>query len=178
MEWQGTATKEAARTKLTGLNPVLGLTTSRRPGWRSILSEQIGYSLIETVVVVGFLAIVLSVGVPQTSVVMRQYRLVGTTDQLAFEINRARMRAVGQSVLIRIRFAEGVRYRLERSTDGVTFVQDGPWTQLPAGITVSGDPGPTLNRRGLALSSATQVVSNGFASKTIRTNLLGRVTIS
>ena len=141
-------------------------------------SRQRGFSLSETVVAMSIAGIISLTAMPTTSGYLRQYRLVGTTNQIAFDIARARMQAVGQNLFVRIRFTDAGHYIRERSTDGVTYVADDVSAVLPTGITAPTAPTTTFNRNGVAAAATTVNVTDGKITKTIDTNILGRVAIS
>jgi prepilin-type N-terminal cleavage/methylation domain-containing protein len=134
-----------------------------------------GFSVLELLVVLGLTAIVASIAVPATSQLRGYYQLSTTADQIALQIGKARMRAVGQGVVTRLRFADG-RYFLEASDDGIYFTAfDGPYA-LPAGLTVvSNDTGPTFGRTGIASSPVTISIERNNSQKTLFVNVLGRV---
>jgi prepilin-type N-terminal cleavage/methylation domain-containing protein len=140
--------------------------------------RQRGFSLAETVVAMSIAGIVSLIAMPSASSYMRSYRLVGTTNQIAFDIARARMQAIGQNVFVRIRFQDDGHYIRERSTDGVTYVADGVSAALPGGITAPAAPTTTFNRNGVAAAATRVTVTNGSSRKQIDTNILGRLAIS
>ena len=137
-----------------------------------------GFSLVEVSVGVGLLAIVSGIATPVASQYLERYRFIGATNQLAFEISRARMQAVGQNVFMRIRL-DGPYYLRERSLDGVRFVPDGMVTALPKGIEayVGQTGAPSFNRNGVAVVATEITLHGDHIQKTIRTNILGRVTV-
>jgi prepilin-type N-terminal cleavage/methylation domain-containing protein len=143
------------------------------------LRDSSGYTLLEMLVTVGLLAIIGAMAMPVASEYRNQFAMQSATDRLGAEIGRARMQAVSQNVLMRIRF-DGVSYVRERSADGVTFVADGVPVALPPGVSASfeGMGGPTFDGTGLAPESTVITLQNGAVTKTIYTNVLGRVNIS
>ncbi len=139
-----------------------------------------GFSLLELLSVLAMMSVVALVAVPKAAEFTGQYQLVAATDQLAFEISRARMQAVGQNAFVRIRLTNTGFVR-ERSTDGgVTYVADDVPVELPSGIKANaGDTGtPAFDRNGLTTKATTITLTWKSTSKTIRTNVLGRVTVS
>ena len=139
-----------------------------------------GFSLIEMLSVMAVMSVVALIAVPKAADFTGQYQLLAATDQLAFEITRARMQAVGQNAFVRIRLTEE-GYVRERSTDGgITYVNDDVPVELPSGIeATAGDGGtPSFNRNGLAPAATTITLMRGSTKKMIRTNVLGRVTVS
>lgn len=139
-----------------------------------------GFSLLEILSVMAMMSVVALIAAPKAAEFTGQYQLVAAADQLAFEISRARMQAVGQNAFVRIRLTN-VGYVRERSTDGgVTYVSDDVPVKLPSGIkAAAGDTGtPSFDRNGLATKATTITMTWGSTTKTIRTNVLGRVTVS
>ncbi len=141
--------------------------------------QESGFSLTELLVAIGLMTIVSAVALPSASEFLTQYQLQSASDQLAVEISRARMQAVGQNLFVRIRVEED-GYVRERSNDGTTYIADDVYMALPAGVTIGTDAtgSPSFNRNGLAPIATTITVSNECGQKVIHTNILGRVTIS
>ena len=152
-----------------------------RPAWPNgalSASGATGYTLIEILVALGLTAIVMLGALPSLARVAKQYRLSDASHRLGADIYGARMQAVGQNVFVRIRFESDSSYLIESSSDGAVFHVDGAAVQLPSGITAVAPEGLAFDPRGLATSSATVVLTNGRATKTVRTSPIGRVTIS
>ncbi len=139
-----------------------------------------GFSLVETLTVIGLTAIVSLVAVPRCSDLMNEYRLMSAANQLSFEITRARMQAIGQNRFVRLRMLEGGQYVREVSNDNVTYTPDGTIVQLPSGLTVTTGAGgpPTFNRSGIAPSATSLTLQNEGGLKILQMNVLGRVAIS
>ena len=87
------------------------------------------------------------------------------------------MQAVGQNVYVRLRMLSG-SYVREVSTDGVNYALNGTIT-MPTGTTaVVGSSGmPRFDRSGIAAAGTTVTLSNSIGSKTIQTNILGKVVV-
>lgn len=128
---------------------------------------------------VGLLSVVSAVAVPVTGDLLGMYQLRTSTDQLGFEISRARMQAIAQNVFVRLRI-DGNQYVRERSSDGVSFVADDAAVTLPSGLTVTVSVGgsPMFNRSGLTPTATTITIAKGNQSKTIQVNVVGRVSMS
>jgi len=135
-----------------------------------------GFSLIQMMVAMVMASVLGATAVPVTGQYLRLYRLSTASDQVAFDLARARMQAVAQSVFVRLRFPDSTHYVRERSPDNVTFAADGPVLALPNGVSASGATTITFQRNGMIPSSVSLTLSNGTSSKTVRTNVLGRVT--
>ncbi len=147
-------------------------------GWR-----QRGYSIAEVLTVVALGTILCAIAVPNFVSLSAKYQLTGAAQQLAFDVGRARMKAVGENVYCRVRFAtgdSGGSYWLERSNDGTTYSVDGVTTQLPQQVWFSALPEviPSFNRLGVGTgTSVIGLVNSKGQSKTVSINLLGKVTI-
>ncbi len=143
------------------------------------LAQPSGFSLIEAVVAVALAGVIGAVAAPMASSYVKQYRIIGAANQLAFEIARTRMQAVGQNVSLRVRFTGSSSYLRERSTDGgASWTQVEVTTTLPSGVYAQTSPPIAFNKNGVATIATSVMLSNGETTKTIRTNVLGRVTIS
>lgn len=140
---------------------------------------QLGLSLIELLVSLGLMATLALIATPVLSAFTGHYQLQAASEQLALEIARARMQAIGQNVFTRVRVANA-QYVRERSTDGTTYVADDAMVSLPRGVTAVVEAGgsPSFNRSGLAPLTTTIIVQSEHGTRTVRTNVLGRVTIS
>ncbi|MFQ5665052.1 MAG: GspH/FimT family pseudopilin [Candidatus Binatia bacterium] len=153
-------------------------TLSSMPHKTTGTHRQGGFSLFEALVAISLASVVSLTALPVANEYVQQYQLVGAANTVAFDIARARMQAVGQNMFIRIRFLDAQHYVRERSPDGVAFTQDGAPSALPSGVSAQTPPVTTFNRNGMALLATTITLTNGESSKVLRTNILGRVTIS
>jgi len=143
------------------------------------LKDSSGYSLLEMLVTMSLLVVVAGMAMPIASDYRNQLAMQTASDRLSAEISRARMQAVNQNLLVRIRFA-GSNYVRERSVDGATFVADDVPVALPPGVSavVQGIGGPTFDGTGMTPQSTLIQLQNGSLTKTIYTNVLGRVNVS
>ncbi len=140
-----------------------------------------GYSLTELLTAMGLAAILFAAAAPQLPMYWAQLELSGSAKQIAIDLQRARMKAVGENAFYRLVFNADGTYVLQSSTDGgVTFVNDGMAVVLPLGIQFTGTlPRPTFNRLGTATADAAVTLQNvSGATKTIRINTMGNTTIS
>lgn len=146
-----------------------------------------GYTLVEVLTAVGVLAIVSVMAYPQLSSYGAQYRLGAAANQLAFDLARARMKAVGENMYTRITFGSSVSdsfgygrtYQLAKSDTGATFTAEATASPLPRGIMVYAFPAQVIfNRQGLANSPLTLWVANEqFQWKLVTMTSLGKVRV-
>jgi Tfp pilus assembly protein FimT len=134
--------------------------------------------MMEMLVGVSTMMVLSMVAAPVAKTYLQRYQLTATAEQLAFEIHRARMQAVGQNLFVRIRVANG-QYVREQSSAGVTYTASDEVVDLPDGLTISAGTagGPRFNRNGIANATSTITISRGDDHKIVKTNLVGRVTI-
>lgn len=139
-----------------------------------------GFTLMELLIAVALTVIVGGVSTPVASRLYQHYRFQNATRQLGSEISLARLQAIGQNAWVRIRFLGDKRYVRERSTDGMTYVQDGAETLLPSSTNGYTIGTLSFNRQGLADAGSWAVlIDNGAESYSVLySNVLGRVTIS
>jgi prepilin-type N-terminal cleavage/methylation domain-containing protein len=149
-----------------------------------------GYTLVELLTALSVLALVAAIGYPQLAAYNIQYKLSAAANQLAFELARARMKAIGENVYTKMtfgtvvsnQFGYGTGYQLSKSDDGVTYTavmgQGGP-TRLPSGVTVYAFPGQvTFTRQGLASSAVTLwLVNENSQWKLVTMNSVGKVRV-
>lgn len=144
--------------------------TPRRAGER-------GYSMIETMVAVGIAGIVAMTALPSASNLFRKHALAGSVEELAFQIARARMQAVGQNKFVRVRFYSSTTYGIETSSNGTSYTRQGPVYTLSPGLSLTSTANPSFTRRGLS-TSATINVTDGETTKSIRVNRIGNASVS
>jgi Tfp pilus assembly protein FimT len=142
-----------------------------------------GYTLVDVLAAVVLTAILSAVAVPQLCAVRAQFDLQSSARAIVVDLQRARMKAVGENGFCRVVFDASGSYVRQCSADGVVFVDDGPVTYLPMGTAFVNAPDalpqPTFNRLGTAAGDASITVSNRLRQrKEVRVNALGRITIS
>jgi prepilin-type N-terminal cleavage/methylation domain-containing protein len=140
--------------------------------------SQRGFSLVELVVVVALAAIIGLIAVPKVSVLYAEYQLMSASGQLAFDVVRARMQAVGQNRFVHIKMLNSTQYACESSTDGSNWLNR-VTTNLPKGVTSSTTSAEVrFDRRGFPTVNTSITVRNTISqTKTISTSLIGRVTV-
>jgi prepilin-type N-terminal cleavage/methylation domain-containing protein len=136
------------------------------------------FTLIEMLVAVVLMVITAAIAVPSAVRLLAVYELNGATNDVAFEIGRAKMQAVAQNQFVRLLVSDGATLRRQMAPS-----MSGSWTDvtgfvsLPASTTASGT-GPIFDRNGLASAGGVIMVRNGAGVKTVHYSILGRVTIS
>jgi prepilin-type N-terminal cleavage/methylation domain-containing protein len=152
-------------------------TTRRRAG------NQRGFSIVEMVTVIAVATVVAAIAVPNFVGLSARYQLVSTAHQVAFDVARAHMKAIGENVYCRVVFATGTpgsRYWLERSDNGTAYSVDGPVKLLPSRVSFNSLPSavPTFNRLGVGTGMAViGLVDTRGDTKTVSVNRLGKVAI-
>jgi Tfp pilus assembly protein FimT len=149
----------------------------------AVQSRCAGFSVFEVLPVTAIAAILMSVAAPQLPVYWAQFQLVGSARQIGVELQRTRMKAVGENSFYRIIFNGEGTYVRQSSSDGVTFVSDAGPMSLPSGIrfvsTAGGLPQPTFNGLGTLQADATVTLTNlSGRTKVVQMNTVGRVSIS
>lgn len=146
-----------------------------------------GFSVLDVLVGASIFSILMAVAVPKMSAYRASFDLNRAAQDIAFEVGRTRMLAVGENTPARIKFGNSATglfalasdFTVERSADGVTFQAVGSKVKLPKNVQVYAFP-PSLrfNRQGLATSTAAFYIFNHLNSwKIVSVNSLGRVTI-
>jgi type II secretory pathway pseudopilin PulG len=134
---------------------------------------------MEMLVAIGLMLVVSAIATPVASTIFNRYEFTSTVEQMAFEIARARMQAVGQNTPVRIRLTTGGYVREFDALNNNVWAQAEPPVMLPSGITATGSlGGPQFNRNGIAPQTTNIIVSGFGQQRTIRTTVVGRVTIS
>jgi len=143
-----------------------------------------GFTLIEILIVVAFIAVLAGAAVPAVTDAMRRYSLTSASQQVGNTIRSARQQAVGQNAVRRVRFnfpAAGQYQVLDAADAADAAVGDVQF--LPAGAdfgAVSGDIAITTSGRVTDLAgnptTETIVLSNDDGqTRTITVSPSGRV---
>jgi prepilin-type N-terminal cleavage/methylation domain-containing protein len=140
------------------------------------LRRNAGFTFTEVIVTLSVASILAAAAVPATGTLLNQYRLSHAAKQIAMEVARARMQAIGQNRWVRLR-KTSVGIVREVSTNGTSFAVDGEAVPLPDGVLMifGGSNGPTFNRQGIASSQSYALVTNSQGLKAFYINVLGRV---
>jgi prepilin-type N-terminal cleavage/methylation domain-containing protein len=140
-----------------------------------------GYSIIEMLTAMALSTILLMVAVPRFVQLKGPYVLRQTTQQIAAEFQKTRMRAIARNQRYRFQYAStNQTYTIQREQAPGSWVTESTG-QLPTGATIT-MPGttPIFDTRGmLNQTAAIPVTVSGYSStKTVTINVLGNVTIS
>jgi len=164
------------------MEPGLSMTSQGTP--RGFIAGEGGYSLVMMVLSLQVMIVVGLLAVPKLGTYMQQYRLIGSSGQLEFEINRARMQAVGQNKDVRIKFqgtTPYTQYARQTLVGGTWTTEAGGTINLPIGVTATASPSDgniQFDHRGMATSNSTITMTNNVQkTKTVTTNVIGRVTV-
>jgi hypothetical protein len=134
--------------------------------------------MAEVLVSIGLAASLSLVAVPRMSSLYGEYQLACVVGRISADIGRARVQAVAQNRIVRLRVLGPDGYVIERSTDGINFEAYGATVEIPEPVMVDSGEGPTFKRTGLAIGVSVLTVTNGRNSSTVRTSLVGGVTVS
>lgn len=139
-----------------------------------------GFSQIELLISMGVAAILAAMAIPQLPALSARYQLSNATRQVISDLQRARMKAVGENAIYRIVFSREAVYQLQTSPNGTTFTNDGASIALPRGVSFVGTlPQPTFTRLGTLVAEATVTLTNAIGeTKTVHVNILGNINTS
>lgn len=142
---------------------------------------QKGFSFIELLVAMSLMAILLGLAGPNFSQMAATYRLLGTANELAFQIGRARLQAIGQNTWVKVEAVGTTGYQCTASATNSDFAPlEGTMVEFPHGVTAEETNGPLVfDRLGLANTSGFSItITSGGGTRTVKVNKLGRVTVS
>jgi len=136
-----------------------------------------GYSMLTVLLSLQMTIVVALIAVPKLGTYRALYQLTSTSNQLGFEITRARMQAVGQNKNVRIT-VNGTQFTRQTTSSGETWTTE-LTTTLPSGMTAYPSGGKIqFDKRGMAAANSTIYLVNSVQRWTvITTNVLGRVSI-
>jgi prepilin-type N-terminal cleavage/methylation domain-containing protein len=138
-----------------------------------------GVTLIELLVGLSLSVVLASIAAPFMPAYYRQFQLSSAATQLATDVMRVRMQAVGKNTQQRITFTSQ-SYQVQVAS-GTNFINDGAAVSLPNGTYFQAAPvgGLTFSPLGLPLPPAalSVAVGNGVSTKTVSVSEIGRVTV-
>ena len=142
--------------------------------FRSIVSNQTGFTVTELITTVTVIGILAAVAMPTFFNMLPGLRLSDAARQVAIDLQQIRMKAIAQNIPYQIAFSTST-YVLQKCNGACT--NDSSDITLPEGITVSASAAPQFQPRGTAAASATITLSNGSAQKWVCVKAVGRVNI-
>jgi Tfp pilus assembly protein FimT len=142
-------------------------------------NSQRAFSLVQLLITLQFGAVIALIAAPSLTTFRAHYQLMSASNQLGFDIIRARMQAVGQAKYVQIRILNTTQYQRQTSTDGSTWVNERT-TKLPAGVTAAPASATVrFDKRGFATIYNSITLTNSLGKlKTVATSIIGRVTIT
>jgi prepilin-type N-terminal cleavage/methylation domain-containing protein len=152
------------------------------PGPRSNRATR-GRSLIEVLTAISLSAILMAIAVPNFSGLRSPYLLRQTSQQIAAEFSKARMRAIARNARYRLTYnSTSKTYQLEREiTSGSNTWTAESVNSVSGLVSLSGvGTPPIFDTRGMLNSDVSIGVSvQGYSkTRTVTINVLGQVTIS
>jgi len=143
-----------------------------------------GFSLAELLAALAVSAALSAVALPNLLDLSAEYQLARAAHQLAFEISRARMKAVGENAYCRLRIGlapDGrVAYWLEESEDGLVYHPEGSPVPLPSLVSLesTSETLPQFDRQGLSPAASAITLANHLGQrKTVTASVVGRVAV-
>jgi prepilin-type N-terminal cleavage/methylation domain-containing protein len=146
---------------------------------RTFDTAQAGFSFVELLTAMGIASILMLAAAPQLPTYWAQLQIANAARQVAMDLHRARMKAVGENAFCRVVFNSDNTYLRQSSPDGATFAADGAVSALPKGIRFTGGlPQPTFNRLGTTGADAAVTLVNSLGkTKSVQVNALGNIAI-
>jgi Tfp pilus assembly protein FimT len=140
-----------------------------------------GRSILETLCAIGISSVLLMIAVPRFVQLKGPYVLRQTTQQIAGEFQKTRMRAIARNQRYRFQYTStNATYRIQREQAPGSWVTESTG-QLPTGAAIEmPNTTPIFDTRGmLNQTAAIPVTVAGYSStKTVTINVLGNVSIS
>jgi type II secretory pathway pseudopilin PulG len=135
--------------------------------WRDRCGNQIGMSMLETLLVVGIFGVVAAIAIPVGPTAVRGYKLAGHAQAISYQISLAKMQAASAFTRARLHvdFSDST-YRLEVwNTTSAAWTTDGPVHQLlqPIGFGFGSAGVPPPNTQG-AIAQAEPCLDGGGAA--------------
>jgi prepilin-type N-terminal cleavage/methylation domain-containing protein len=142
-----------------------------------------GFTIAEVITAMAVGGLLLALAAPQLPTYQAEFQIGNGARQIAIDLQRARMKAVGENVFYRIVYNTNGTYVLQSSADGAAYTNNGVPVALPSGIhfvvTFGGLPQPRFNRLGILAADARLTIGNSIGqTKVVQMNTLGQITIS
>jgi type IV fimbrial biogenesis protein FimT len=133
--------------------------------------EKRGFTTVEILVVLAIVAILIRIAVPAFSTWLPSQRLTSAAQQIAIDLQFARMKAIAQNTSYTVTF--------NTTTSTYSFGTDSRnVTTLFPGITIASAPSnPTFTPSGMA-NAVTITLSNGTTQKLVCVKAMGRVKVT
>lgn len=148
---------------------------------REVYSSR-GLTITEVMVTIGVAALLMGIAIPSFLAWLPTLRLSDGAQQVALELQGARMKAISQNTRFRLNFTSSSSYSLERFNTGTSAfeTESGPFN-LPQGITATTGLTSEFQARGtanIAVGNSTITVTNTDGDTTqVQINSVGRVKI-
>jgi type IV fimbrial biogenesis protein FimT len=142
-----------------------------------------GFTTIELLLVVGLMAILMSIAALSYLSMRPAMRLNGASRQMMGDLMMARMKAVNENNDFKVIFIDSQQYQILDDDDGDGTIDAGEWSTTKdiqdnyPGVTLSASTDPTFFPRGSA-NNATITLSNMTGSKTVSIGNTGSVKIN
>ena len=136
-----------------------------------------GFSLVELMIVVGLIAVLGGMTVPQIVAGMRQYSVISASQQVVSTIRSARVQAVGRNSRVRVRFDEAAGEFQSEIWNGAAWVVLSGVNQLADGLSFDGPVDILFETNGRMAGAAVNFnVTNGEGyDRTIAVSTSGQV---
>jgi len=136
--------------------------------------KEVGFTLVELMVVVAIMAILLLLAAPRMQNYMTLMRLNGAAREVLADLTAARMKAVNLNDTVTVNFYSSHQYKQVDSKG--TTLQDRDIQSEYRDVSLSAKSNPQFHARGTAVGT-TVTVTNTAGSKTVTVASTGRVKI-
>ena len=151
----------------------------------SLHSKQLGFTLIEMMIVIGLLLILTGIAVPNFLSYLPKNRLNGAARQVMGDLMAARMQAVSQNNEFKVFFLNDHEYQILDDDDNDGNIDGGEWTQTKdiqseySDVTFSASANPIFYPKGTAYGSTITLTSAADSNlkKYVKVASTGRVKI-
>ena len=151
----------------------------------SLHSKQSGFTLIEMMIILGVMAVLSGIAIPNFLSYLPKYRLNGAARQVMGDCMAARMQAVSQNNEFKVFFLNDHEYQILDDDDNDGNIDDGEWTQIKdiqseySDVTFSASTNPIFYSKGTAYGSTITLTSAADSNlkKYVKVASTGRVKI-
>jgi prepilin-type N-terminal cleavage/methylation domain-containing protein len=150
---------------------------------RQHLQNNHGFTLLELLVATCIIGVLAQLVAMDMLGHMPQRRLSGATRQLAWDLTRARMRAIKRRHNVQVTFVDTHTYTIwmDTNNNGVTDSGEAEVQNVSTkyrGVTVTSTSNITFNSRGASHTAATITLTNAKGAKVIAVNVAGFIQAS